>query len=105
MKSLRIVFFGTPDFAVASLKALVEAGFNVAAVVTAPDKPAGRGHHLQQPPVKQYATELGLPVLQPVNLKDEQRNKSYLSTNNTKRSTNLSLKSVVLNDSLNKLFL
>ena len=70
-EDLKIVFFGTPDFAVESLKRLVEAGFHVAAVVTMPDKPAGRGHHLLQSAVKQYALSQGLPLLQPVNLKDE----------------------------------
>jgi methionyl-tRNA formyltransferase len=68
---MRIVFFGTPDFAVASLKALVDANYEVAAVVTAPDKPAGRGHHLQHSAVKTYALEVGIPVLQPEKLKDE----------------------------------
>ncbi|MDE6206974.1 MAG: methionyl-tRNA formyltransferase [Muribaculaceae bacterium] len=74
MKSsdLKIVFFGTPDFAVASLDALVKAHFNVVAVVTMPDKPAGRGKHLQQSAVKQYAVVAGLPVLQPERLKDEE---------------------------------
>ena len=67
---MRIVFFGTPDFAVASLDALMEAQFNVVAVVTAPDKPAGRGQQLQSSAVKQYAETKGLPVLQPVKLKD-----------------------------------
>lgn len=69
-KDLRIVFFGTPDFAVASLDALVKAGANVVAVVTAPDKPAGRGMQLQAPAVKQYALEHHLPVLQPEKLKN-----------------------------------
>ena len=68
---LKIVFFGTPDFAVASLQRLVEGGYNVAAVVTMPDKPAGRGRQLQESDVKRYAIEHGLPVLQPVSLKDE----------------------------------
>lgn len=62
---------GTPDFAVASLDALIRAGKEVVAVVTAPDKPAGRGQKLQQSAVKQYAVEHQLPVLQPVKLKDE----------------------------------
>jgi len=62
---------GTPDFAVASLDALIKAGKKVVAVVTAPDKPAGRGQKLQQSAVKQYAVEHQLPVLQPVKLKDE----------------------------------
>jgi methionyl-tRNA formyltransferase len=69
-KDLRIVFFGTPDFAVASLNALVEAGANIAAVVTAPDKPAGRGMQLQASAVKQYAVMHNLPVLQPEKLKN-----------------------------------
>ncbi len=71
-EDLKIVFFGTPDFAVESLKRLVDNGFHVAAVVTMPDKPAGRGHHLLQSAVKQYAVAQGLPLLQPVNLKDEE---------------------------------
>ena len=66
---LRIVFFGTPDFAVASLKALVDARAKVVAVVTAPDKPAGRGKHLQASAVKEYAVAHGLPVLQPEKMK------------------------------------
>lgn len=66
---LRIVFFGTPDFAVASLDAMVKAGANIVAVVTAPDKPAGRGKHLQASPVKEYAVANGLPVLQPEKMK------------------------------------
>lgn len=67
---MRIIFFGTPEFAVESLKALVDAKFNVVAVVTAPDKPAGRGQHLQASPVKIYAETCGLAVLQPIKLKD-----------------------------------
>lgn len=69
---LRIIFLGTPDFATASLRALVEGGYNVVAVVTMPDKPAGRGHQLQFSDVKKYALSVGLPVLQPERLKDEQ---------------------------------
>lgn len=67
---LRIIFLGTPDFAVASLKALVEAGYNIVGVVTAPDKPAGRGMKLTQSAVKKYAEEKGLHILQPLKLKD-----------------------------------
>lgn len=67
---LKIVFMGTPEFAVASLDALVEAGARIVGVVTAPDKPAGRGLQLQQSAVKKYAVEKGLTVLQPVKLKD-----------------------------------
>lgn len=68
-EQLRIVFFGTPDFAVASLDALVQAGANIVAVVTAPDKPAGRGMQLQESAVKKYAVSKGLSVLQPERLK------------------------------------
>jgi methionyl-tRNA formyltransferase len=67
---LRIVFFGTPDFAVASMKALVDAGAQVVAAVTAPDKPAGRGMQLQASAVKQYALSQNIPVLQPPKLKN-----------------------------------
>lgn len=66
---LRVIFLGTPDFAVTPLKALVDAGINIVAVVTAPDKPAGRGMQLQQPPVKKFAVEHHIPVLQPAKLK------------------------------------
>ena len=68
-KAPRIVFMGTPAFAVASLKALLDAQMNVVAVVTAPDKPAGRGMQLQQSAVKQFALANQLPVLQPEKLK------------------------------------
>ncbi len=68
---MRIVFMGTPDFAVESLKTLVENNYNVVGVITMPDKPAGRGHKIQFSPVKQYALEKGLKILQPEKLKDE----------------------------------
>lgn len=71
-QSIRIIYMGTPDFAVESLRALVEGGYNVVAVVTMPDKPAGRGHQLQFSAVKQYALSVGLPVLQPERLKAEE---------------------------------
>lgn len=71
MRDLNIVFMGTPEFAVQGLKAIVEAGYKVAGVVTAPDRPAGRGRKLQQSAVKKYALEHELPVLQPTNLKSE----------------------------------
>ena len=71
-KELRIVYMGTPDFAVESLKALVEGGYNVVGVITMPDKPVGRhGSVLQASPVKEYAVSQNLPVLQPEKLKDE----------------------------------
>lgn len=68
-KELRIVFMGTPEFAVPSLRALVAGGYNVVGVVTTPDKPAGRGQKLHRSDVKLAALELGLPVLQPEKLK------------------------------------
>lgn len=71
-KELRIVYMGTPDFAVAPLKALVEGGYNVVAVVTTPDKPSGRGLKVNESAVKRYATEVGLPIFQPVKLRDEE---------------------------------
>ena len=70
-KDMRIVFMGTPEFAVESLKALVEGGYNVVGVVTQPDKPVGRHQETLQPPaVKVYAESVGLPVLQPIKMKD-----------------------------------
>jgi methionyl-tRNA formyltransferase len=70
MSEKRIVFMGTPDFAVASLQALVESGHQVVGVVTVPDKPAGRGQTIQQSAVKRYADAQSLPTLQPEKLKD-----------------------------------
>ena len=70
-EDLKIVFLGTPEFAAYSLEKIIDSGFNVAAVVTMPDKQAGRGHHLLQSAVKQVALAHDLPVLQPVSLKDE----------------------------------
>jgi methionyl-tRNA formyltransferase len=69
-KELRIVFMGTPEFAVASLSKLVDAGCHIVGVITAPDKPAGRGMELQQSAVKKYAIEKGLTILQPEKLKN-----------------------------------
>ncbi len=73
-KDLKIVFLGTPEFAVASLKALIDAGLNVVGVVTAPDKPAGRGMKMQESDVKKFALENNLRILQPEKLK----NKNFL---------------------------
>lgn len=88
-EDLRIVYMGTPDFAVESLRALVEGGYNVVGVITMPDKPMGRhGSVLQSSPVKKYAESVGLPVLQPEKLKDE----SFLET---LRSWNADLQIVV----------
>lgn len=75
MKDLRIVFMGTPDFAVTILKHLVENDYNVVGVITASDKPAGRGRKLNESAVKKYATSVNLPILQPTNLKNEEFNK------------------------------
>lgn len=68
-KEIRIVFMGTPEFAVPSLRALVAGGYNVVGVVTSPDKPAGRGQKIHESDVKIAARELGLPVLQPEKLR------------------------------------
>lgn len=75
MKNLRILFMGTPEFASTSLRRLVAEGYNVVAVVTTPDKPAGRGQKMHESDVKLTAKELGLPILQPEKLRDE----SFLS--------------------------
>lgn len=69
-EALRIIFMGTPEFAVASLDKLVQGGCNIVSVITAPDKPGGRGMELQQSAVKKYAVEKGLPILQPEKLKN-----------------------------------
>ena len=70
-RTLRIVFMGTPDFAVGSLAALLNAGYNVVGVITAPDRPAGRGRKIQESAVKKYAKENDIPILQPTKLKSE----------------------------------
>ena len=83
MNNLRIIYMGTPEFAVPSLQILVENKFNVVAVITAPDKPQGRGQKLTASPVKEYAVSQGIPVLQPTNLKSPQfleELKSYEAT-------------------------
>jgi methionyl-tRNA formyltransferase len=74
-----IIFMGTPEFAVASLHALLQNGFRVVAVVTAPDKPAGRGLKLSESAVKRYATQRNIPVLQPIKLKDPQFHEQLIS--------------------------
>lgn len=71
-KELRIVYMGTPDFAIAPLKALVEGGYNIVAVITTPDKPSGRGLKMNESAVKRYAREVGLPIMQPEKLRDEE---------------------------------
>lgn len=88
LHSLRIVFMGTPEFAVASLDAMVKAAYNIVGVITAPDKPAGRGMQVQQSAVKKYAVEKDLHVLQPEKLKNE----TFL---NELRSLNADLQIVV----------
>lgn len=75
MKDLRIVFMGTPDFAVTILKHLVDNNYTIVGVITAPDKPAGRGRKLNESAVKKYATSVSLPILQPTNLKNKDFNK------------------------------
>jgi len=70
MEKLRIIFMGTPEFAVASLAALLEKGYNVVGVITAPDRPAGRGRKLQESAVKAFAVKQGLKILQPTHLKN-----------------------------------
>lgn len=72
MRDLRIVFMGTPDFAATILQHLVENDYNVVGVITAADKPAGRGRKLNQSAVKKYALSQNLPILQPTNLKSEE---------------------------------
>jgi methionyl-tRNA formyltransferase len=79
VKDLKIIFMGTPEFAVESLKKLVEDRFNVVAVITAPDKPRGRGQKLSISPVKEYALSQNIPVLQPTNLKSEEFNQDLKS--------------------------
>ncbi|MDC1104529.1 methionyl-tRNA formyltransferase, partial [Polaribacter sp.] len=71
MRDIRIVFMGTPDFAVTILKNLIAANYIIAGVITAPDKPAGRGRKIHQSAVKEYALSQKLPILQPINLKNE----------------------------------
>ena len=71
MRKLRLVFMGTPEFAVETLSHILEAGYEVVGVITAPDRPAGRGRKLQESAVKQFAVQKGLKVLQPTNLKAE----------------------------------
>ena len=71
MRDLRIVFMGTPDFAVAGLQAILESGHKVVGVITAPDRPAGRGQKVKQSAVKEYALTENLKILQPTNLKDQ----------------------------------
>ncbi len=80
-KNLRIAFFGTPDFAVASLKKMVENGWNIVAVITAPDKPSGRGQQLSISDVKHYAQEVNLPIYQPEKLKAADFIELYRSLN------------------------
>ena len=81
MKNIRIVFMGTPDFAVTILKHLVENDYNIVGVITAVDKPAGRGRKLNESAVKKYAISQNLPVLQPQNLKNQDFQKELKSLN------------------------
>ncbi|WP_198342115.1 methionyl-tRNA formyltransferase [Polaribacter sp. SA4-10] len=81
MRDLRIVFMGTPDFAVTILKHLVENNYTIVGVVTAADKPAGRGRKLNESAVKKYAASQNLPILQPINLKSEEFQTALKSLN------------------------
>ncbi|MDC1462542.1 methionyl-tRNA formyltransferase [Polaribacter sp.] len=81
MRDIRIVFMGTPDFAVTILKNLIAANYTIAGVITAPDKPAGRGRKIHQSAVKEYASSQKLPILQPTNLKNEDFQKELKSLN------------------------
>lgn len=76
---MKIVFMGTPDFAVGALHALVQAGHEVTAVVTQPDKPKGRGKDVQPPPMKEYAVRHGIPVLQPLKIREPEAVKELLA--------------------------
>ena len=78
--SMKIIYAGTPDFAVPPLSALLSSPYEVVAVYTQPDRPAGRGRHLHVSPVKQLATEHNLPVYQPVSLKSDEVQQQLLST-------------------------
>jgi len=77
----RIVFMGTPEFAVGTLKKLIDHDYNIVGVITAPDRPAGRGKKLKESAVKQYAKKIGLPILQPTNLKSEAFNDELKNLN------------------------
>ncbi len=77
----RIVFMGTPEFAVGTLKKLIDHNYNIVGVITAPDKPAGRGKKLKESAVKQYAKKMNLPILQPTNLKSEAFNDALKNLN------------------------
>lgn len=81
MKDLRVVFMGTPEFAVASLEAIINAGYNVVGVITAPDRPAGRGRKLRESAVKTFAKSNDLKILQPTNLKSEEFQKELEALN------------------------
>lgn len=81
MKNLRIIFMGTPEFAVPSLERLVDAGYNIVAVITAPDKPSGRGMQMSESAIKKYALSKGLKILQPEKLKNPDFLKELKSLN------------------------
>ena len=69
---MRVVFMGTPEFAIPSLRALIQSSYEVSAVITQPDRPAGRGHRSQPPPVKVFAQDCGIPVYQPAKIRAEE---------------------------------
>ena len=99
MTELRIIFMGTPEFAVPSLEILVEHKYNIVAVITAPDKPQGRGQKLSYSPVKECAIKHNIPVLQPPNLKApeflEQLNKLQQQSSNRCRLSHAARSSLV----------
>lgn len=78
---MKIVYMGTPDFAVAPLKALYEAGYKISLIVTQPDKPKGRGHKLMPPPVKEFAIEKNIPVYQPLSMKTDEAYERLMQEN------------------------
>ena len=86
-QDLRIIYMGTPDFAVESLKRLVEGGYNVVAVITMPDKPAGRGHKIQYSPVKEYALSRGYMLRFYLNTEEPLLSTGLLSTATQKQES------------------
>ena len=97
MNDLRITYMGTPEFAVPSLQILVENGYNVVAVVTAPDRPKGRGQKLATTPVKDYAVSQNIPLLQPTNLKSTE----FVLPSVMSRRSQFSIKTILARAKLN----
>ena len=78
---MKIVYMGTPEFAVAPLKALYEAGYKISLIITQPDKPKGRGHKLMPPPVKEFAIKKNIPVYQPLSMKTDEAYERLMQEN------------------------